>query len=106
MTDMMSLIEGTKKNNVNRQEPLVDNIAHVRHEFVGKPEVCHQLVTHIIHLRRRPDNDEHRLAFYGLLKTHSAVLLKELDIRWLLSVCDTIVEVGTNKSRAIAMKHA
>ena len=29
MTDMMSLIEGTKKNNVNRQEPLVDNIAHV-----------------------------------------------------------------------------
>lgn len=104
MTDpLMEIIQGEKKNNLNRQEPLVDNIAHVRSEFVGKPEVCHQLVTHIIHLRRQPDHDVHRLAFYGLLNTHRAVLLKELDIRWLLSVCDTIVDVGTTTSSAIAM---
>jgi len=89
--------------NLNRMPDVDDNIRAVRNEFIGKPAVCYHLVTHIIYLRRNIDVEHNTQCFYSLLGTHRSTLMRELDIRWLLSICDTIVDVGDVTSSAIAM---
>lgn len=105
MTDpLMEIIPGKAvANTVRRRNDVMDAVQNVRNEFAGKPEVCHALVSSIIHLRRNIDVEHHTQCFYSLLGTHRSTLMHELDIRWLLSVCDTIVDVGTVTSSAIAM---
>ena len=89
--------------NLNRKADIDDNIANVRQEFLGKPEVCHKMVGHIIHLRRDPQNWEHRQGFWDTWNAYKKTLLKEFDVRWLLSVCDTVVDIGNNVQSAVAM---
>ena len=101
---LLEIIPGEKTvSNLNRQPDIHKNIANVRKEFYGKPEVCHRLVSHIIHLRRNPKDWEHRQQFWTLLTKYKAVFLKEYDVRWLLSILDTIVDVGNHVQSAIAM---
>lgn len=103
---LLELIPGAtdqRKKNLNRLSDLDKNIRNVRNEFIGLPEVCHQLVTHIIHLRRKPNSIEHTEAFYKLWTQYEEVLLEHLDVRWLLSVCDTLVDVGEPHQSAVAM---
>ena len=96
-------IIGTPSRNLNRLPDINDNILAVRSEFVGKPEVCHRLVKHIIHIRRDVDTDKHTEHFYDILERYIHVILKEYDIRWLLSICDTIIDTADVTRSAIAM---
>jgi hypothetical protein len=89
--------------NLNRIADTDDNIRAVRNEFIGKPAVCYQLVTHIIYLRRNIDIEHNTTQFYDLLERYKHVLLRDLDIRWLLSICDTIVDTADVTRSAIAM---
>ena len=103
---MLELIPGDaqdRKTNLNRVADIEQNIERVKAEFIGKPRVCHALVTHIIHLRRDPANTEHAVEFFRLLTLYKSVLLHQLDVRWLLSVCDTIVDIGSPHQSAVAM---
>ncbi len=89
--------------NLNRHADIQINCAQVRREFVGKSEVCHQLAVHIIHLRRDIDVDYHWEQFTYLIHTHWHILEQELDVRWLLSCADTIIDHGTIEQSGIAM---
>ena len=99
---------GEPAKNLNRIEDMNKNIEAVRAEFIGKPEVCHMLVAEIIKLRRDPD---HFLTsgrrpgdgFWALLNDYLDVLLEHYAIRWILSICDTIVDIGDELQSAIAM---
>lgn len=107
MTDpLLNLIEGDPQNiakNLNRHPNVHENIANVRREFIGKPEVCHRMATQIIWLRREPDNAFHKSEFWTYLNKYQKVLCEHYDIRWLLSICDTIVDIGDYVQSATAM---
>lgn len=99
-TDMadprLNIIQDTAPaQNLNRIADLKQNCAQVRREFVGKPEVCHELVTHIIHLRRGIDVQQHIQAFGAILQNYLPTLLEHLDVRWLISILDTLADYGT-----------
>lgn len=103
---MLKIIPGdvdSRKTNLNRLSDIEKNIQAVRAEFIGMPEVCHRLVSHIIHLRRDCSNTEHAVAFYRLLTMYMPTLLEHMNVRWLLSICDTIVDIGSPHQSAVAM---
>jgi hypothetical protein len=103
---MLAIIPGDASNkprNLIRLSDINQNIKNVRREFVGKPEVCHKMAELIIYCRRNHQLDRNIPAFYDLWNKYQDVLLKEFDVRWLLSVCDTVVDVGDAHQSAIAM---
>lgn len=89
--------------NLNRCADVEQNIQLVRSEFLGKPEICHTLVKHIIYLRRGMDITINRTEFFRLVATYINTFIKHYDVRWLLSICDTYVDHGDQQSSAIAM---
>lgn len=100
----LEIIQGSEPaKNLNRIQDMDENIKAVRAEFIGKPEVCHMLVAEIIKLRRDPNNVISKDGFWFLLNDYLDVILKHYDIRWILSICDTIVDIGDGVQRAIAM---
>jgi hypothetical protein len=100
----LEIIHGSEPaKNLNRIQDMNKNIEAVRAEFIGKPEVCHMLVAEIIKLRRDSDDQQSRDAFWVLLNDYLDVILEHYDIRWILSICDTIVDIGNNVQSAIAM---
>lgn len=105
MTDpLLEIIPGSDgKRNLNRLNDIEKNISNIRQEFYGQPEVCHVLAGNIVRLRREPDNAQHQETFWHLLNTYTDTLLQHLDVRWMLSVCDTIVDIGDATQSAIAM---
>lgn len=90
-------------SNNGRISDLDKNIKLVKTEFIGKPYVCHELVVSIIHIRRNIDYDVHEQRFYHLLDKYKEILLKELNLRWLVSICDTIVDTGNEVDSGSAM---
>ncbi len=88
---------------LNRLSNVENNIQAVRAEFVGKPEICHTLVKHIIYLRRNINVAENKPEFFRLVSTYINTFLKHYDVRWLLSICDTYIDHGDEISSAIAM---
>jgi hypothetical protein len=101
---LLDIIPGdAPQRNLNRQADIHKNIQAVRAEFVGKPEICHAIVSNIIHLRRNPENWEHRAQFWERLHHYEDILLEHMDVRWLLSICDTIVDIGDHVQSATAM---
>lgn len=103
MDPLLEIITGSPAKNLNRLDNTEENIKRVRSEFVGKPEVCHELVKLIIYLRRNIDTESNSEKFFDLWEKYSEVLLKELDTRWLLSVVDTVIDVGDDLEAAVAM---
>tara|TARA_Y100001938_G_scaffold46237_1_gene64343 strand:+ start:1366 stop:2013 length:648 start_codon:yes stop_codon:yes gene_type:complete len=102
----LKIIQGDEQQiarNLNRLPDIDENILAVRQEFIGKPEVCHTLVSHIIRLRRKPKDSEQRKLFMELLEEYLDVFLQHMDIRWLLSICDTMVDIGDPITSATAM---
>ena len=92
-----------RPRNLNRQPNIEDNIRAVRGEFIGKPAVCHSIAEHIIHLRRNTEDTKHRALFWERLSKYESVLLEHMDVRWLLSICDTVVDIGNHVQSAVAM---
>jgi len=103
MDPLLEIIDGTPAKNLNRLANTDKNIEAVKAEFVGKPLVCHELVKHIILLRRGIDTDINSEIFFDLWETYHETLLTELDTRWLLSVVDTAIDVGDDLESAVAM---
>ncbi len=104
MDNLLNTITDVKPaQNLNRIADTDKNISAVRSEFVGKPEVCHQLVKHIICLRRRIDVEHNYAEFTKLLEQYKDTLLEHMDVRWLISICDTVADHGTPLEQSIAM---
>jgi len=102
---MLAIIDAPKVHgsSLNRIPDLQDNIDNVRTEFHNKPEVCHKLAEHIIYLRRNIDVPYHTAHLFQILESYRAVILQHYNVRWMLSICDTIVDVAPATRSAIAM---
>lgn len=104
MDPMLEIIDGIQPaKNLNRLQDVDKNIEAVKAEFVGKPLVCHELVKHIIYLRREFNVEENTKKFYEILDKYLDEILEHYDLRWLLSICDTLVDIGDPARSAAAM---
>lgn len=103
---LLAVIPGNitrRTRNTNRISDFEKNLEKVKSEFIGKPEICHLLVKYIMLLRRKVEVEKNTATFYELLNKYLDVILKNYDIRWLVSICDTIVDVGDTNNKAAAM---
>lgn len=71
-------------------------------EFAGADPAVHDLINAIIHLRRGEDVEYH-LERFNYLVFERLGLLPRLNVRWLVSICDTIADYGEPADRAMAM---
>jgi hypothetical protein len=103
---MLEIIPGNPGEIVSKHGVLRDlkeNIKDAKRAFIGKPRVCHEIVKSIIHLRRGIEVEYHTEKFYSLLDKYQDVLISEFDTRWLISLCDTIVDTGNDIDSSSAM---
>ena len=103
---MLATISGdpnSRAQNLNRLADTEENIMAIRAEFIGKPEICHVLARHIVYLRRGIDIPHNSKQFFRLLTKYADVLCEHYDTRWLISICDTIADLGTETQSARAM---
>ena len=71
MDPLLELIEGIPpRKNLNRMANVEQNIHAVKSEFVGKPLICHELVKHIIYIRREINLEENIKKFYEYLEQY------------------------------------
>ena len=69
------------------------HIQNLRQEFVGQPELNHYHASLIVLIRREIDVLENYQKFKALWLSECDFLLKSLNIRWLLSACDTFIDL-------------
>ena len=103
---MLATISGdpsSRAQNLNRLADTEENILAIRAEFIGKPQICHVLASHIVLLRRGIDIAYNSKEFFRLLTKYADVLCDHYDTRWLISICDTIADLGTEAQSARAM---
>jgi hypothetical protein len=103
---MLEIIPGNPGEIVSKHgviRDLKENIKDAKRAFIGKPRVCHEIVKSIIHLRRGIEVEYHTERFYSLLDKYQDVLISEFDTRWLISLCDTIVDTGNDADSSSAM---
>jgi len=103
---MLEIIPGNPGEIVSKHgviRDLKENIKDAKRAFIGKPRVCHEIVKSIIHLRRGIEVEYHTERFYSLLDKYQDVLISEFDTRWLISLCDTIVDTGNDIDSSSAM---
>jgi hypothetical protein len=103
---MLEIIPGNPGEIVSKHgviRDLKENIKDAKRAFIGKPRVCHEIVKSIIHLRRGIEIEYHTERFYSLLDKYQDVLISEFDTRWLISLCDTIVDTGNDIDSSSAM---
>jgi len=83
---------------------VAQHLARLEAEFSGRPAplLAHALV--IVSIRRELDLEESLGEFFKLWKEQREFLLRELDIRWLKSACDTLADYGrTPAQRSLAL---
>lgn len=101
---MLEIIQGElMTQRLNRIQDTGKHIEKERREFVGKPEVCYELMKTIVYLRRGINVDGSKERFYELLDQYRDVLLESYDLRWLVSIADTLVDIGDPAQSAAAM---
>ena len=77
----------------------------LRDEFIGQSELCYTHAKIIVLIRRDFDSENHFALFKQLWKEEKDYLLKNLNIRWLISATDTFADLSdddTIKSLSIA----
>lgn len=81
--------------------------ATLRQEFSGQPELCFHHAMLIVMIRREIDVANTFLRFQNLWQQHEAWLLEHVNIRWLVSACDTFADHSQNASeRSLALTTA
>jgi hypothetical protein len=72
---------------------LNEHIEQLKHEFVGQPALNHYHASLIVLIRREVDVEENFEKFKALWESERDFLLASLNIRWLISACDTFLDL-------------
>lgn len=71
---------------------LNEHVEQLKHEFVGQPELSHYHASLIVLIRRDIDTQDNYKKFKALWLAERDFLLQHLNIRWLISACDTFID--------------
>ncbi|WMS43219.1 polysaccharide pyruvyl transferase family protein [Acuticoccus sp. MNP-M23] len=73
-------------------------------EFQSRPIICWIHAALTVHIRRGINAEINAARFFRLWERHGDILLRELDSRWLVSACDTIIDISKDPAqRALAL---
>lgn len=87
-----------------RQPCFADHMAMLRTELTGSPEITLYHAWLVVSIRREMDLPLRRQQFLELWSVEADFLLKSLNLRWLVSACDTLVDVSPDAAeRATAL---
>ncbi|QXT41153.1 sulfotransferase family 2 domain-containing protein [Gymnodinialimonas ceratoperidinii] len=87
-----------------RRKDLLEHFKRLENEFSGRMRLSHLMACTVVVLRREKDCEEARRLFFRLIEEYGAELAEDLNLRWLTSVCDTLVDTGkTELDRALAL---
>ena len=75
---------------------LEEHFVALRDEFVGQSELCYTHAKIIVLIRRDFDSENHFALLEKLWKEEKDYLLKNLNMRWLLSATDTFADFSDN----------
>lgn len=78
----------------SRAKHLKTHFRKIEAEFRGRPRAAHLTACTIARLRRAPEDAEARALFLRLAVERAEDLSPLLNSRWLVSVCDTVVDVS------------
>ena len=84
---------------------LDEHFSALRNEFIGQSELCYTHAKIIVLIRRDFNSKKHFALFEQLWKKEKDYLLKNLNIRWLISATDTFADFSEDdaiKSLSIA----
>ena len=84
---------------------LDEHFSALRNEFISQSELCYTHAKIIVLIRRDFDSNNHFALFEQLWKKEKDYLLKNLNIRWLISATDTFADFSEDdaiKSLSIA----
>lgn len=83
---------------------LNEHLAKVRREFIGQSELLYQHAMLIVLIRREADVEANYERFKRMWMAERDFLVAHLDMRWLISACDTFIDHDTDPLlRAVAM---
>lgn len=83
---------------------LDEHLAKVRREFIGQSELLYQHAMLIVLIRREADVATNYERFKRMWMAERDFLCERLDLRWLISACDTFIDQDTDPVlRAVAM---
>lgn len=89
-----NIIEGEKIEQYESEAfgDLTKHMTHLRTSFQGQPEILFYHAKLIVMIRREYKVDQHFKAFCKLWQEQSDFLLKNLNLRWIISACDTFID--------------
>lgn len=98
MTDpLLELIEGDEAiPSRGRKADLTEHLSMLRREFVGKPRLHYEHATLCVLARRRIEPSINVPRFFALWHDYQDALLASLDARWLVSACDTFLDLSND----------
>lgn len=99
------VIEGNElKYTHGSAKDLNEHIEQLKHEFVGQSALNHYHASLIVLIRREVDVQENFEKFKELWTVERDFLLRSLNIRWLISACDTFLDLHDDMTlKAILM---
>lgn len=83
-----------------RVKNLIDHLDNLKHEFIGKSELCYYHATLVVLLRRNCKIKELFAEFESLWEAQTDYLLENLSLRWLACACDTFIDHSPDATRA------
>lgn len=88
-----NLIQGEQiQYTYGSDKDLHTHIQNLRQEFVGQPELSHYHASLVVLMRRDIDAQDNYQKFKALWLAERDFLLEHLNIRWLISACDTFID--------------
>lgn len=83
-----------------RTKDLECHLGNLKHQFIGQSELSFYHATLIVLLRRGYKVEETFAEFETLWENEADYLLTQLNLRWIISACDTFVDHSTDMTRA------
>ncbi|WP_303849698.1 hypothetical protein [Seleniivibrio woodruffii] len=83
---------------------LSEHFEIIRKDFTGRSALAYETARMIVFLRRNMDTDVNSALFLHIAREHSGHICKEMNLRWLVSVMDTLADFGDAEESASALQ--
>ncbi|WJS86336.1 sulfotransferase family 2 domain-containing protein [Paracoccus sp. TOH] len=87
----------SQKNWLGRERSLLDHFHMLEPEFGGRSRIAHLMASAIVVLRRDAGNEDAKKLFFRILNECPDIVSRNMNSRWLTSVCDTVADIADNE---------
>jgi len=88
-----------KTSRMGRHPDIRTKLLFLTWEASEKSQLSYLLICTIVCLRRDPKNADARALFHRIIDEHTGQVCSELNLRWLVSICDTLVDCGATPAQ-------